>query len=178
MRQTSIGTDQPRPTSSVDAGSSVASATATNTTSSRRGLGGPSKPLTATEFLTPSATLDWSTIVTVDLPNLASPPVPTGNSNATRARMVRRGLRVEERSEVQNRAGATAVDWRRYYGLNWLTSVQDQGRCGSCWTFAAVALAETQARIEHGVWNKRSEADLHDQMGWKYVPSFNTVNVN
>lgn len=175
MRQTSVDTGQPEPTSSVGASSSEGTATAAATSSSRRGLGGPSKPLTATEFLTPSATLDWSTIVTADLPNLATPPAATAESNSTKVKMIRRG-RVEERSELQNRLIANAVDWRNYYGLNWLTSVQDQGRCGSCWTFAAVALAETQARVEHGVWNKRSEADLHDQMGWKYGHYCNPVN--
>ncbi|KAK4466825.1 hypothetical protein QBC42DRAFT_318930 [Cladorrhinum samala] len=50
-------------------------------------------------------------------------------------------------------------------GISYLHSVPSQGGCSSCWTFAAVALLETQSRIEHGAWSKRSESDLHDSLG-------------
>lgn len=55
-----------------------------------------------------------------------------------------------------------SVDWRDRYGINWLCSIQDQGNCESCWAFAATALVETQSRIEHGYWDKRSEGDMRD----------------
>lgn len=57
---------------------------------------------------------------------------------------------------------AASVDWRNRYGVNWLATIQDQGQCESCWAFAATALIETQSRIEHGYWDKRSEGDLRD----------------
>jgi C1A family cysteine protease len=54
------------------------------------------------------------------------------------------------------------VDWRDRFGVRWLTSIQNQSPCQSCWAFGATALVETQARIEHGYWDKRSEGDAHD----------------
>jgi len=56
------------------------------------------------------------------------------------------------------------VDWRTRWGGRWLTTIQDQNPCQSCWAFAATALVETMVRIEHGLWAKRSEGDLRD--GW------------
>ncbi|KAK4154900.1 hypothetical protein C8A00DRAFT_32255 [Chaetomidium leptoderma] len=58
-----------------------------------------------------------------------------------------------------------SVDWRNRDGLNYITTPQDQGSCNSCWAFAATALIESMVRIEHGVWSKRSEADVHDGVG-------------
>ncbi|KAK4195341.1 putative dipeptidyl-peptidase 1 [Triangularia verruculosa] len=57
------------------------------------------------------------------------------------------------------------VDWRNRSGVNFITTPQDQGACQSCWAFAVTALIETQVRIEHSVWSKRSEADVHDGIG-------------
>ncbi|KAK4650980.1 hypothetical protein QC762_700920 [Podospora pseudocomata] len=57
------------------------------------------------------------------------------------------------------------VDWRNRSGVNFITTPQDQGVCQSCWAFAVTALIESQVRIEHSVWSKRSEADVHDGIG-------------
>lgn len=54
------------------------------------------------------------------------------------------------------------VDWRNRFGVNWLASVQNQGSCQSCSFFGVAALVETQVRIEHGYWSKRSEGDIRD----------------
>jgi hypothetical protein len=63
-----------------------------------------------------------------------------------------------------DRTRPPAVDWRDRWGVAWLTTIQNQNPCQSCWAFAATALLETMVRIEHGVWAKRSEGDLRD--GW------------
>ncbi|KAI9842197.1 MAG: hypothetical protein M1837_007410 [Sclerophora amabilis] len=58
------------------------------------------------------------------------------------------------------------TDWRDRFGSNFLATIQDQGRCGNCWSFAATALAETMVRIEHGIWAKKSEGDLRSSWGY------------
>jgi len=40
------------------------------------------------------------------------------------------------------------LDWRDVNGDDWTTPIKDQGLCGSCWTFAAVAVLECLLDIE------------------------------
>jgi len=61
------------------------------------------------------------------------------------------------------RAFAPERDWRSVDNKNWITSIKDQGDCGSCVSFATVATIEAQARIEHKepTWNvDLAEAEL------------------
>jgi putative hemolysin len=40
-----------------------------------------------------------------------------------------------------------SFDWRSYLGGDWLTPIKNQADCGSCWAFAAVAVAESVINI-------------------------------
>ena len=64
-------------------------------------------------------------------------------------------------------AAAVSVDWRLRFTWPWITTVQNQNGCGACWAFATAALVESMVRIEHCVWSKRSEGDVHDGIGKK-----------
>lgn len=62
-------------------------------------------------------------------------------------------------------APATAVDWRHRWGRNWITTIRDQDGCASCWAFAGVALIEAMVKIEHAMWTRLSEGDVHKGVG-------------
>lgn len=58
-------------------------------------------------------------------------------------------------------AFAPEVDWRNKNGGNHISSIKDQGGCGSCVSFSCAALVESMAHIEKGMWLDLSEADSH-----------------
>lgn len=51
------------------------------------------------------------------------------------------------------------LDWRARNG-NWVTSVKDQGACGSCWAFATVGVLESLVKIERNV---QTDIDLSEE---------------
>jgi C1A family cysteine protease len=52
------------------------------------------------------------------------------------------------------------LDWRDHNG-NWVTSIKDQGGCGSCWAFATTAVLESMVKINKN-WSEN--IDLSEQM--------------
>ena len=71
-----------------------------------------------------------------------------------------------------------ALDWRNRWGANWITTVRDQNPCGSCWAFAGTALVESMLKIEHALWARLSEGDLHDGIGLKCADGNNLGSVS
>jgi hypothetical protein len=74
-------------------------------------------------------------------------------------------LEAREAGEPPEAGAAKAVDWRNRWGQNWITSVRDQNPCNSCWAFTSVALVEAMMRIEHAMWTRLSEGDVHRGTG-------------
>jgi C1A family cysteine protease len=59
----------------------------------------------------------------------------------------------------------SSIDWRE---KNAVSSVKDQGQCGSCWSFAASGAIESAWAIEYGQLYNLSEQELVDCAGIKY----------
>jgi len=55
----------------------------------------------------------------------------------------------------------SSFDWRNYSGQNWMTSVKNQGSCGSCWSFSAVGVVEAVYNIATG--NPSLDLDLSEE---------------
>lgn len=59
----------------------------------------------------------------------------------------------------------SSLDWRNRFGQNWITSTRDQNFCNACWAFSGTALVESMVRIEHSIWTRLSEGDVHRGVG-------------
>ncbi len=68
------------------------------------------------------------------------------------------GVKVLETPDVGNPA---ALDWTNRNGTNWMTSVKDQGACGSCWAFATIGVLEAMININSN--NANLDFDLSEQ---------------
>ena len=53
-----------------------------------------------------------------------------------------------------------SFDWRKRHGKNWMTSVKNQGFCGSCWAFATVGAIEAVSNL---YFNQQLNLDLSEQ---------------
>ena len=54
-----------------------------------------------------------------------------------------------------------SFDWRDYKGQNWMTSVKNQGQCGSCSAFSSLGVMESKYNIEQD--NPNLNIDLSEQ---------------
>lgn len=55
----------------------------------------------------------------------------------------------------------SAFTWKNKNEKNWMTSVRDQGICGSCWSFAATAVFEAKYNIDNN--NEAIDLNLSEQ---------------
>lgn len=65
------------------------------------------------------------------------------------------------RKETDEKELPCCFDWRNVGGKDWTTPVKDQGSCGSCWAFSAVAVVESQYNIASG--NPNLDFDLSEE---------------
>lgn len=63
-------------------------------------------------------------------------------------------------SVVNNSQYVRNWDWRNRHGRNWITSIKDQGLCGACWAFAAVAALEAYVNL---YYNQQLNCNLSEQ---------------
>ena len=72
------------------------------------------------------------------------------------------GVRVpEEKKALRERETRLSqlpsyFDWRNYNQRDWMTPIKNQGRCGSCWAFAAIGAVEAV----HNIVAKNPDLDL------------------
>ena len=59
----------------------------------------------------------------------------------------------------------TTFDWRNKDGKDWMTSVKNQGTCGSCWAFSAIGVVETAMNIAAG------DPDMNPDLSEQYLVS-------
>lgn len=128
------------------------------------------RPVKLTKLLGAAPANPWTRLRRVEAGLLPTSDCPEAAFNSFRA---------GETSAEAGPAGAAGalpavLDWRSRWGWPWITSVRDQGGCLACWAFAAVALVEAMVRIEHCVWPRLSEGDVHKGMGAKCSNTGNT----
>lgn len=63
--------------------------------------------------------------------------------------------------KVQNLELPSYFDWRNYSDEDWVTSVKNQGSCGSCWAFSVTGVVEAKYNIIKN--NSRLDPDLSEQ---------------
>ena len=84
----------------------------------------------------------------------------------TRKRPAEIGSEAVRRVQASHKASAAALpatlDWRKYNGKNYVTSIKDQGGCGACWVFSTAAELESQMLITETCCNTPSRRPVKE----------------
>lgn len=84
---------------------------------------------------------------------------------AAKGSITTRAERLQDSPPTQNLDRALDIppvfDWRNQHGEDWITPVKNQAICGSCWAFAAVALAEAIRNVHQN--DPNIDIDLSEQ---------------
>jgi len=62
--------------------------------------------------------------------------------------VVEKAIENNKKVMAENKHLPTQMDWRNVDGVNFVGTVDDQGGCGSCYSFASMGLLESRVRIE------------------------------
>lgn len=62
---------------------------------------------------------------------------------------------------VEKLAIPDSLSWKNYNGENWLSSIKNQGQCGSCWAFTILSVIEAMYNIENNL--PGGNVDLSEQ---------------
>ena len=60
-----------------------------------------------------------------------------------------RAFEGHEPKKYKTKETPDSIDWRDFDGANWVTSIKDQGNCGSCVAFGTIATLEELLRIKY-----------------------------
>ena len=95
------------------------------------------------------------------------------------------GVPDRPKPQVSAFAAPVAFSWGNKDGRNWLTSIKNQGSCGSCWAFAACGAFEARERIRTAQWNlfiDVSEQNMvscwHDCNAWDLYSTLENFMLN
>merc|ERR1711976_317114 len=83
---------------------------------------------------------------------LAAEKVSTTQRNLTEVleRAIARNEQIHREFRQEKRSIPANLDWRNVAGVNYVSPVDDQASCGSCYSFASAGLMESRVRIASG----------------------------
>lgn len=62
---------------------------------------------------------------------------------------------------IPKKVAPTTFTWQTAHGENWMTSVKNQGQCGSCWDFSGIGTMEARINV---YFNRHLNVDLSEQI--------------